>query len=94
MKLELVLDKVAEIFHPDTTDKLLIHLLQICSCNASDNLLQAVAINTEFDANQNTGGDIQPILRLINLCYADDAGHNIMVSVDMKVVDGMNERDM
>ena len=37
MKLELVLTKGADKFHPDTTEKLLIHLMQVHRCNASDN---------------------------------------------------------
>ena len=53
-----------------------------------------MAIDTEFDANRNTGGDRRLILHLICLCCAVGAGHSIMASVDMKVVDGMNERDM
>ena len=84
----------AEKFHLDTADEVLIHLMQVHRYNTSDNLLQVVAIDTEFDGNHNTGGDRRPILRLIGLCYADGAGHEIMFSVDMKVVDGMKERDM
>jgi hypothetical protein len=94
MKLEVVLAKGAAIVHPVTAHELLSHLIQIHRCNASDNPLQVVAIDMEFNVNRITGGNRRPILRLIGLCYADDAGHKIMVSVDMKVVDRMNESDM
>ena len=83
----------AEKFHLDTAEELLIHLMQVHRCNASDNPLQVVAIDTEFDANHNARGDRRHILCLISLCYTGVTGQAIMFSVDMKEVDEMNERD-
>ena len=94
MKLEVVLAEGADKFQPDTADELFIHLMQVHRCSASGDPLQVVAIDTGFNANRNTGGDRQPILRLIGLCYTDGSGYETMFSVNMKVVDGMNKRDM
>ena len=68
MKLEVVLANSAVVVHLDTSDKLLISLIQIQRCDTSDDPSPVVAIDVEFDANRNTGGDRRPILRLIGLC--------------------------
>ena len=68
MKLDAVLVEGADTFHPDTAKELLFHRRQVHRYTASTNPLQVVAIDTEFDANHDSRGDIRPILRLICVC--------------------------
>ena len=91
VKLEVVLAEGAEKLHPDTAEKLLIHLMQIHRYNASEDHSHVVAIDTEFGTNHNARGDRRPILRLVGFCYTDVTGQATMFSVDMKEVDEINE---